>query len=98
MVYAVRPSSLLIFVPSFHLKGSVHLTDRAGLVRLPLTAPGQDTDDAFAVSQRRQFRLDTGDDTGTLHRQSQSGISGTVHGCRLAACSQRACAKTLTRC
>jgi len=60
VVYGVRPTSLLVFVPKFHMKGSVHLTDRAGLVRLPLTAPGQNTDDAFAVSDRRQFRLETG--------------------------------------
>lgn len=60
MVYGVRPTSLLVFVPKFHMKGSVHLTDRAGLVRLPLTAPGQNTDDAFAVSERRQYRLETG--------------------------------------
>ena len=59
VVYAVRPTSLLVFVPKFHLKGSIHLTDRAGLVRLPLTAPGQDLDDAFAVSQRRHFQLDS---------------------------------------
>lgn len=59
-MYAVRPTSLLVFVPKFHMKGSVHLTDRAGLVRLPLTGPGQNTEDAFAVSQRRQFRLETG--------------------------------------
>ena len=60
MVYAVRPSSLLVFVPKFHLKGSVHLTDRAGLVRLPVTAPGQDADDAFSISQRRQYKLESG--------------------------------------
>lgn len=60
MVYGVRPSSLLVFVPKFHLKGSVHLTDRAGLVRLPVTAPGQDADDAFATSQRRQYKLESG--------------------------------------
>ena len=60
VVYGVRPTSLLVFVPKFHMKGSVHLTDRAGLVRLPLTAPGQNTDDPFAVSERRQFRLETG--------------------------------------
>ena len=60
VVYAVRPTSLLVFVPKFHLKGSVHLIDRAGLVRLPVTAPGQDTDDAFSISQRRQHRLDSG--------------------------------------
>lgn len=60
VVYGVRSTSLLVFVPKFHMKGSVHLTDRAGLVRLPLTAPGQNTDDAFAVSERRQFRLETG--------------------------------------
>lgn len=60
MVYAVRPTSLLVFVPKFHLKGSVHLTDRAGLVRLPVTAPDQDADDAFATSQRRQYKLESG--------------------------------------
>lgn len=60
VVYAVRPTRLLIFVPKFHLKGSVHLTDRAGLVRLPITAPGPDTDDAFSISQRRQHRLESG--------------------------------------
>ena len=59
-MYGMRPTSLLVFVPKFHMKGSVHLTDRAGLVRLPLTAPDQNTDDAFAVSERRQFRLETG--------------------------------------
>ena len=59
-MYAVRPTSLLVFVPKFHMKGSVHLTDRAGLVRPPIMAPGQNTDDAFAVSQRRHFRLETG--------------------------------------
>jgi len=60
VVYGVRPTSLLVFVPKFHMKGSVHLTDRAGLVRLPLTAPGQNADDAFAVSERRRYRLETG--------------------------------------
>ena len=59
-MYAVRPTSLLVFVPKFHLKGSVHLTDRAGLVRLPVTAPGQGADDAFSASQRRQYKLETG--------------------------------------
>lgn len=60
MVYAIRPTSLLVFVPNFHLKGSVHLTDRAGLVRPPVTAPGQDTDDPFSRSQQRQYRLESG--------------------------------------
>lgn len=68
VVYAVRPTSLLVFVPKFHLKGSIHLTDRAGLVRLPLTAPGQDLDDAFAISQRRHFQLDSnaGENTASI--------------------------------
>lgn len=60
VVYAITPTSLLVFVPSFHLKGSIHMTDRAGLVRLPVTAPGQDADDAFFTSQRRRFKLESG--------------------------------------
>ncbi|DBA71011.1 TPA: hypothetical protein ACH3X2_011442 [Trebouxia sp. C0005] len=66
VVYGVRPTSLLVFVPKFHMKGTVHLTDRAGLVRLPLTAPGQNTDDPFAASDRRQFRLETGDNCASI--------------------------------
>lgn len=60
VVYAIRPTSLLVFVPKFHLKGSVHMADRAGLVRLPVTAPGQDADDAFFTSQRRRYKLESG--------------------------------------
>ena len=59
-VYAVRATSLLVFVPKFHMKSSVHLKDRAGLVRLPLTKPDQDPDDTFSLSQRRQYQLHTG--------------------------------------
>lgn len=62
VVYAVRPTSLLVFVPKFHLKGMVHVADRAGLVLLPLTGSGQEQlqDDAFEMSHRRGFRLHSG--------------------------------------
>ena len=60
VVYAVRPTSLLVFVPKFHLKGTVHLADRAGLVILPLDSPDQDLNDPFENSRRRGFHLKTG--------------------------------------
>lgn len=60
VVYAVRPTSLLVFVPKFHLKGTVHLADRAGLVILPFETPDQDQNDPFENSRRRGFHLETG--------------------------------------
>ena len=93
VVYAVRPASLLVFVPKFHLKGTVHLTDRAGLVRLPVTAPGQDTDDAFSVSQRRQYRLESGVlQTLAVHHASTLYLAHarrSVHKVTSEACSDR---------
>lgn len=65
LVYGVRPGGLLVFVPRYHLRGAIHLADRTGLVRPPLTgeevgAPAADERNAFAVAGRRDLKLETG--------------------------------------
>ncbi|KAL4433810.1 hypothetical protein ABPG75_000251 [Micractinium tetrahymenae] len=53
-VYGLRRSSLLIFIPKYHLKGVIHLTDRQGVCKPPLRAPGDEQlDDPFVLSYRR---------------------------------------------
>ena len=53
---------MLVYVPKFHLKGTVHLADRAGLVLLPLAQSSQDQpqNDPFEMSHRRGFHLEAG--------------------------------------
>ena len=67
LVYGVRPGGLLVFVPRYHLRGSIHLADRAGLVRPPLIGadvggPAAEERDAFAIAGRRDLKLETGTD------------------------------------
>jgi hypothetical protein len=61
LVYAVRESGVLVFVPAYQLRGAIRMVDRSGVVRLPASAPGDDDDgDAFAVARRRGLALQTG--------------------------------------
>lgn len=60
-MYGIRPGGLLVFVPAYHLRGAVHLTDRRGAVVAPLTDDDNDDNaDAFARAARRSLRLEEG--------------------------------------
>lgn len=64
LVYAIRPTALLLFIPEYHIKGLLHLADRAGLVRPPRSSDAEpDARDPYVLSERRKLRLSTG---GTL--------------------------------
>ena len=61
LVYGIRGGGLLVFVPAYHLRGAVHLTDRRGAVVTPLTGEDDgDSTDAFARLDRRSLRLEEG--------------------------------------
>lgn len=61
LVYGVRRGGLLVFVPAYHLRGAVHLTDRRGAVIAPLAGDGDDdSTDAFTRAARRPLRLEEG--------------------------------------
>ena len=61
LVYGIRPGGLLVFVPAYHLRGAVHLTDRRGTVVAPLTGDDDNySTDAFARAGRRSLRLEQG--------------------------------------
>lgn len=62
LVYEVRATGLLLFVPRFHLRGAVRLVDRAGRITPPANSDADlDADvDAFAAAARRALRLDSG--------------------------------------
>jgi len=60
-VYGIRPGGLLVFVPAYHLRGAVHLTDRCGAVVAPLVGDDDDdSTDAFARAARRSLQLQEG--------------------------------------
>ncbi|KAK9833762.1 hypothetical protein WJX74_005180 [Apatococcus lobatus] len=59
LVYAILPQQLFVFVPQFHIRGAIRLTDKAGLVIPP--ANGVDDPqlaaDAFGTAARRILQL-----------------------------------------
>jgi hypothetical protein len=64
VVYGVQPDRLLVFVPEYHIRGSIRLCDAKGQ---PLPPPADaeaeaagSGSDAFALAARRQLRLETG--------------------------------------
>jgi len=64
VVYAVRPDRLLVFVPEYHIRGALRLTDRGGLP-VPPEAEREEAEeaegrDAFALARRRRLQLETG--------------------------------------
>ncbi len=68
LVYEVRATGLLLFVPRFHLRSAVRLVDRAGRVTPPADSDA-DLDagaDAFAAAARRALRLESGAPASTL--------------------------------
>jgi hypothetical protein len=57
-IYALHPSALLLFLPRYHLRGVVHLADRAGVVRPPLRGPHDEQEgDPLAAAWRRGLAL-----------------------------------------
>ncbi|KAI7844065.1 hypothetical protein COHA_002209 [Chlorella ohadii] len=53
-VYGLRRQALLVFLPKYHLKGVIHLTDKQDVCRPPLAqAAEEDADDPFVLAQRR---------------------------------------------
>ena len=61
LVYGIRPGGLLVFVPAYHLRSAVQLTDRRGAVIAPLASDDDDdSTDAFARAARRSLRLAEG--------------------------------------
>ena len=60
LVYGVRPGGLLVFVPAYHLRGAMHLTDRRGAVIPPLVGGEDDEDNVAALGHaaRRKLRLE----------------------------------------
>lgn len=61
IVCAVRPRALLLFVPRFHIRTTVHLLDRKGGVK-PILATGiQPLDNAEAAAAQQNLRLETGE-------------------------------------
>lgn len=63
---AVHPDRLLVFVPEYHIRGTLRLTDRRGLPVPPAAtdeqekAEGKAGRDAFALAARRRLHLETG--------------------------------------
>ena len=61
LVYAIRPTALLLFIPEYHIKGLLHLADRAGLVCPPRSSDAEpDPRDPYVLSERRKLRLSVG--------------------------------------
>ena len=61
LVYAIRPTALLLFIPEYHIKGLLHLADCAGLVRRPRSSDADpDPRDPYVLSERRKLRLSAG--------------------------------------
>ena len=62
LIYAILPQQLLVFVPQFHIRGSIRLVDRNGLIIPPATSldDGQPANDAFALAARRKLQLHQG--------------------------------------
>ncbi|PRW57734.1 DIS3-like exonuclease 1 [Chlorella sorokiniana] len=53
-VYGLRRQSLLVFLPKYHLKGVIHLTDKQGVCRPPLEQGAEDdAADPFELAHRR---------------------------------------------
>ncbi|GIM17195.1 hypothetical protein Vretimale_19713, partial [Volvox reticuliferus] len=99
LVCGITPTRLELFVPRYHLRGTVALTDRKGLPRPPLR-PGQPDghdaeEDPFLASERRGLRLMTTQEevsitdtaTGTIVWRVRLGQSVSV---RLSAADHRA--------
>ena len=63
LVYAILPQQLLVFVPQFHIRGAIRLTDRAGLVVPPASDVNdpQLATDAFGLAARRKLQLQQGE-------------------------------------
>jgi hypothetical protein len=62
LVYEIRPTGVLLFMPKYGIKGAVHLVDRAGTVLPPLEEEGPPADprDPFVLAARRTLRLEHG--------------------------------------
>ena len=64
MVYGVQSDRLLVFVPEYHIRGSIRLVDAKGQPLPPATDPEADaagsSGDAYALAARRKLRLETG--------------------------------------
>ncbi|KAL4852980.1 DIS3-like exonuclease 1 [Chlorella vulgaris] len=57
-VYGLRPRALLIFLPKYHLRGVIHLTDKAGLCKPPLRhKEDEQANDPLLTAYRRGLAL-----------------------------------------
>ncbi len=61
IVYEFQPTGVLLFVPKYHMKSAVQLTDRAGRpIPLLREGLGDDLNDPFAVADQQKFTLHHG--------------------------------------
>ena len=61
ILYEIQPTGVLLFVPKYHIKGAVQLTDRSGCPILLLReGTGDDLNDPFAVAERQKLKLHHG--------------------------------------
>ncbi|KAI3434597.1 hypothetical protein D9Q98_002666 [Chlorella vulgaris] len=71
-VYGLRPRALVIFLPKYHLRGVIHLTDKAGLCKPPLRdKEDEQANDPLLTAYRRGLALvaDGGGADGEAPRQ-----------------------------
>lgn len=62
-MYGVQPDRLLVFVPEYHIRGSIRLCDTKGQPLPPATdaeAEAAGSGGAFTLAVRRKLRLETG--------------------------------------
>ena len=79
LVYAIRPTALLLFIPEYHIKGLLHLADRAGLVRPPRSSDAEpDPRDLYVLSERRKLRLSAGGTAWLLLPGPRSCLAGST--------------------
>ncbi|BDA44024.1 DIS3-like exonuclease 1 [Coccomyxa sp. Obi] len=67
ILYEIQPTGALLFVPKYHMKGAVQLTDRAGRpIPLLRKGVGDDLNDPFAVAERQKLTLHHGADSVSI--------------------------------
>ena len=62
-MYGGQSNRLLVFVPEYHIRGSIWLSDAKGLPLPPaadVEAEAAGSGDAYALAARRTLRLETG--------------------------------------
>lgn len=58
ILYEIQQTGVLLFVPKYHMKGAVQLTDRAGRpIPFLREGVGDDLNDPFAAAERQKLTL-----------------------------------------